>query len=74
MDQQVELRAYGVDDPRVAMSGGGDAEPGGEVDVDVAVDIEDVGAQRLAPEDGELVGDEGDVGRLVPAQRRRQPA
>ena len=39
---------------RMAVADGGDAEARGEVDVAVAVDVEDVGAARRLPEDGWL--------------------
>ena len=46
------------------MSGEGDAEGSGQVEVHIAVDVADVRPERLLPEDREAVADEGDVAGL----------
>lgn len=59
------------DDPRMAMTDGRGAETGSEVEVAVAVDIEDVRAARRAPDERGLVGaaQSVDSGRLVAGER-----
>lgn len=42
------------DDRRMPVTDGGDAEAGGEVDEEIAVDVEDVRAERLAPDERRL--------------------
>ena len=69
-----ELLAEGLADGRVAMACGGDAETCREVDVDIAVYVEDVGSEGFAPENGEVFGDERDVWGLVLAKLLRELA
>ena len=75
VQQAAGLVAHRGDDARVAVPDGRDPEPGGEVEIAVAVDVEDIASQGLAPQQAGLVTDQGvDPGSLVRRQLARQGA
>ena len=51
MEEAAGLLAHRLHHPRMAMADRRDPEARGEVDIEVAVDVADVGAPRLFPED-----------------------
>ncbi len=69
MEEAAGLLTDGCHDPRMAVPDGGDAEAGGEVYIDIAVDVPDVGALGFFPKDGGIAAEEGvDAGGLQIAQ------
>ncbi len=58
VQEDLRLGAHGGDHRGVRMADGGDAETGGEIEEDVAVDVADIGAPRLLPEEAGLPGEE----------------
>src|SRR4051794_9296045 len=75
MEEAVRLRPDGRGDPRGAMADRRHPEARGEIDIEVVVDVADVGAPRLLPEDrGVTARDRIDPGRLERGERGRQLA
>ncbi len=74
VQQAARLAADGRHDARVAVADRRHPEAGREIDVAVAVDVEDVGAARLRPEQGrrDAVRQGVDPGRLPARQPPRQ--
>ena len=75
VEEPAGLLAHRLHHPRMAMADRGDAEARGEVYIEVAVDVADVGAPRLLPEDrGLTAGERVDPGSLEPSEGGRQLA
>lgn len=61
MRQGIELAVKGIAYPTISMTGRRHAEAGAEIDIDVAVDVEDIGPEGFVPKDWRIFRDEGDV-------------
>jgi hypothetical protein len=59
VEEDLRLLANGPHDIRMGVADGGHPEAGGHIYIEVAVDVPDVRAVRLLPEDGRLALKEG---------------
>lgn len=74
MYQKPGLVADGGDDSGVSMSHGRDAKPGGQIEIAIAIHVEDIGPQRLLPDNGGAVGSHRvDTRGLVAGRPAGQP-